>query len=146
MANPLKSYLLVTLQFAAIFSILLTGPLIARQPLLLMAEAMGGVIGVWALLVMHRTTLHVLPDVRAEGRLVHHGPYRYIRHPMYLAVLLTMLALVLAAFSPLRFGIWVILAVDILVKINYEEQLLRSHYPGYVAYAQQRWRLLPLLY
>lgn len=146
MANPLKSYLLVTLQFAAIFSILLTGPLFARQPLLLLIEVSGGLIGVWALLVMHRTTLHVLPDVRAEGRLVHRGPYRYIRHPMYLAVLLTTLALVLAAFSMVRLGIWVILAVDILVKINYEEQLLRSHYPDYIAYQQQSWRLLPWLY
>jgi len=146
MANPVKSYLLVTIQFVAIFIILLTGPLIARQPLLFGLQLIGGLIGVWAVLVMHAGTLHVLPDVRATGQLVHRGPYRYIRHPMYLAVLLTMLALVLAAFSVLRFGSWLLLAVDILAKITYEEQLLRSHYPTYATYQQRSWRLIPWLY
>jgi len=143
---PWQSTLLVTVQMVGILAILFTGPIVARRPLLLLLELLGGGIGVWALLVMRRATFSVMPDVKAGARLVGHGPYRWIRHPMYLAVLLVTGALVAAAFHWWRLGIWVILLVDILVKIAYEETLLTKHYAAYGAYRQQTKRLLPYLY
>lgn len=140
------SVLLVTIQMAGIAAILATGPRMARQPLFLLVEVLGVALGLWALVVMRRQTFSVLPDVKVGARFVGHGPYRWIRHPMYLAVLLVTGALVVAAFSWWRFLIWGILAVDIVTKIAYEENLLTAHYPSYVAYRQGTKRLLPYLY
>lgn len=146
MRYSLKSVLLVTIQLGAILAILLTGPLLATTPMTRFVEFVGIGIGVWALVTMRLTTFSVLPDVKNEGQLIRHGPYRWIRHPMYLAVLLVTGALVLDLPTPLRIGIWLLLLLDILIKMTYEEQLLTQHYPGYAPYQQQTKRLLPYLY
>lgn len=141
-----KSLLLVTVQMTAILTILATGPWVARFPLYLLLEVLGGGIGVWALFVMRRGSFNIFPDVNAHGHLVNHGPYRWIRHPMYLAVLLVTGALVGTAFTPMRLLVWAILCVDIWVKMAHEEQLLRRHYATYAIYQQQTKRIIPYLY
>lgn len=141
-----KSLALVTVQMAGIAAICATGPLFTHQFPYSLIELAGGVIGVWALLTMRTKRFSVLPDVKAGATLVEQGPYRWVRHPMYLAVLTVMGALVAALFTWIRLAVWLILMIDILVKIQYEEQLLRLHYPHYDAYRQRTKRLLPYLY
>jgi len=65
---------------------------------------------------------------------------------MYSALLLVTLALVLDTFTWLRLIFWLVLLVDLLIKLHYEERLLIACYPGYTTYQQQAKRLLPLLY
>ncbi|MCE7988870.1 MAG: isoprenylcysteine carboxylmethyltransferase family protein [Caldilinea sp. CFX5] len=142
----MRSYLLVLLQFAAILAILLTGPLWARAPWLLAVELAGLALVLWALLAMQLANLHVLPDVRSNAQLVQRGPYRWIRHPMYSAILLATLALVIDAFTWLRLGFWFVLLIDLLIKLHYEERLLAAHYTDYGYYQQQTKRLLPFVY
>ena len=74
------------------------------------------------------------------------GPYRYVRHPMYMALLLVTLPLVIEEFSWFRFGVWVLLLVDLLVKMNFEENLLRDELAGYEQYTRDSFRLIPFLY
>jgi protein-S-isoprenylcysteine O-methyltransferase Ste14 len=141
-----QSLLLVTIQMTGIGAIFATGPLVARQPLYLLLQGLGLAVGLWALLTMRQKTFSVLPDVKVGASLVHRGPYRWLRHPMYLAVLLVTGALVCASFTWVRLLIWLVLIMDILIKINYEERLLSAHYPAYAAYRRQTKRLLPYLY
>lgn len=145
-SSRFKSYLLVVVQFACLIGILLTGPWIARNPLLLALEMAGGLLGVWAIVTMRLGNLNLAPDVKPDARLVRSGPYRWIRHPMYAAVLLAALALVLDAPSALRWGLWLALLADLLVKLHYEERLLSAHFAGYAAYRQASKRLIPYLY
>lgn len=142
----MRSYLLVFIQFVAILTILVTGPLWANATGLRLLELAGIALGGWALIAMQLANLHILPDVRPNAQLVQRGPYRFIRHPMYSAILLTTLPLVLASFSWLRVSLWLILLLDLLIKLHYEERLLAAHYPGYATYQQRTKRLLPLIY
>lgn len=142
----MRSYTLVLLQFAAILLILITGPLWADTLALLCLELAGLALGLWAVLAIRLPNLHILPDVRQNAQLVQRGPYRWLRHPMYTALLLTTGALVADTFSWLRLSFWLVLLVDLLIKLYYEERLLAAHYPDYHRYQQQSKRLLPLLY
>lgn len=142
----MRSYLLVFIQFVAIFAILVTGPVWAHTTGLRLLELAGIALGGWALIAMQLANLHILPDVRPNAQLVQRGPYRFIRHPMYSALLLTTLALVLDRFSWLRVSLWLVLLVDLLIKLHYEERLLAAHHPGYPTYQQETKRLLPLIY
>ena len=81
-----------------------------------------------------------------EAGLIEGGIYGVVRHPMYLALLVTTLPMVLSNFDPLRIGIWLILLFDLLLKLNYEEKLLAAQLTGYDQYAQNTYRLIPLLY
>ena len=89
---------------------------------------------------------NLTPTVKATAQLVRRGPYRFVRHPMYLALLLVTLALLLDAPSWLRTLGWLILLLDLLLKIAHEERLLRLSFPAYATYATQSARLVPWLY
>ena len=65
---------------------------------------------------------------------------------MYTGVLLTMLALVLDKLTVERGAIWMILLVNLLMKLNYEETLLARRFPEYAAYRQRTRKLLPFIY
>ena len=108
-------------------------------------EFAGICLGVWALATMTLRNLNVLPDIRPGSTLVTHGPYRYVRHPMYTALLLTTLALILDVFSIERLILWILLFVDLWLKLRYEEQLLVRHFEGYSDYQRRTKRLVPFL-
>ena len=145
-SNPLLSYGLVAVQLLCLGLIALTGPLFAANPALLLLEGAAGLLGLWAIGSMGIDNFNVTPDVKLRARLVISGPYRYIRHPMYSALLVGGLALVLGTFSPERMVLWLVLSVDLLIKLNYEEQLLSRDLEGYSTHMQRTKRIIPFLY
>ena len=48
--------------------------------------------------------------------------------------------------SPLRWAIWAVLLIDLIVKLTYEEKLLAAHHPEYAALQQRTKRLAPFIY
>ena len=144
--NRLKSYALVLVQFACLGALLLTGPLLAQGALLLVLELGAVALGLWALITVQLDNVQIVPDPHPDAKLVRHGPYRWIRHPMYAALLLGTLALVAAQPTPLRWGIWLILLADLLIKLDYEERLLTDHFAAYRSYMAESKRLIPYIY
>jgi protein-S-isoprenylcysteine O-methyltransferase Ste14 len=84
--------------------------------------------------------------VPAQRELVSSGAYAYMRHPVYTAVLITAIAFVLRAYSPLNaalMGFHVLWFIPI--KSLVEEDFLR-HDPRYAAYMQRvRARWIPFV-
>ena len=141
----MKSYLLLGVQLAGIAWLLVTGRLLVALPWIGMELAGLGIVA-WAVFTMKPNRVNPLPDVRREAKLVTGGPYRWVRHPMYTGVLLAMLALVVDTLTIARGGVWLILLVNLLVKLNYEETLLTQRFPEYAAYRQRTRKLLPFVY
>ncbi len=142
-ARRVLSCFLVGVQFACIGAILVSGPWVARQGAFFTLELVGCLLGIWAVATMQWNNLSVLPEVRSGSRLVTDGPYRWIRHPMYTALLTVTLALVCESLSYVRGLSWVILNVTLVVKLSYEEMCLREAFDDYDAYRLQTWRLIP---
>lgn len=141
-----KSILFVFVQFLALALIGLTGPMIADQGILLITELLGLFIGVWAVAAMRVGHFNIAPEPLNWSKMVSRGPYRIIRHPMYLALLLTTLPLIVSDFALLRLLIWLILLVNLVLKISYEEDLLQERFPDYSTYRNQTSRLIPGIY
>ena len=140
------SGLLVTLQLGLIAALFATGPWLARHPAALLAQLLAAALGGWAVWVMRRSKLRVAPEVAAGATLITAGPYRWIRHPMYTAVVLLAVALVADAPSPLRVVLGLALLGVLAAKLTREERLLRAHFPGYTDYARVTARLIPGLW
>ncbi len=145
-SNRLLPTVFVLVQFLCLGLIAMTGPLIASNPMLLAAELLGILLGLWAVWVMRIGNFNVTPTVKTGAKLVEAGPYRFIRHPMYAALLLVTLPLVLDHFSTLRLAIWLVLLVDLVLKLSHEEQLLASAVEGYSGYMSRSKKLLPLIF
>jgi len=86
---------------------------------------------------------NIRPEPKDGARLVLGGPYRWVRHPMYVALLLGMAAVVLAAHGLAQAVLWVVLAVVLNFKAALEERLLHQRWPDYVAYCARTRRFIP---
>jgi protein-S-isoprenylcysteine O-methyltransferase Ste14 len=83
----------------------------------------------------------VLPDVRG---LVTRGPYRFVRHPLYLGELTASLGMVVGSSGRLLPAVALLLSIVFqLVRAHFEEQTLRAEFPEYEAYAARTKRLIP---
>jgi len=143
-SNPrVQSYLFVGVQFVCLGLILTTGPWLAKTPGFLFLELFGGFLGVWAIWTMKLRNLSALPDIKSHSPLQTGGPYRWIRHPMYTALLLLMLALVCEEFSYWRGLMWGVLLVDLFLKLRYEEVLLAKNFLEYAEYQTRTHKLIP---
>jgi protein-S-isoprenylcysteine O-methyltransferase Ste14 len=140
--------LLVTAQFALIGYFALFHPFglpIGKTAILLVAHGIG--FGLWSLVVMYRYGKFRITPTPAEGAsLVEAGLYRRIRHPMYLAILLVTLGLVVDFPTLPHFLAFGMLAAILLVKMHHEERLLVVALPGYAEYMRRTKRLIPFLY
>jgi protein-S-isoprenylcysteine O-methyltransferase Ste14 len=84
----------------------------------------------------------VLPEARG---LVTHGPYRLIRHPVYLGEIGACAGLALAAPSIFNAGVLAVLTFAQAVRMRLEERALTQAFPDYEDYATRTPRLVPRL-
>ena len=141
-----KSIILVTIQLSTMGGILLTGPWIAHDPVLLALEIAGCAIGAWSVAAMRPGNLRVMPELGADHQLVTAGPYRVVRHPMYTAVLIAFFALVADKFTTLRAAIALALFIVLVMKMRREEENLRARFADYAGYARRTKRLVPFIW
>lgn len=141
-----KAYILVAVQLISLIVIAVTGWPFARNVILRIIEIAGILLGLWALFVMGRHNLNITPLVKKDAQLVTRGPYAVIRHPMYSALLLTVWPLIIDQFSAVRLTAALTLTIDLLIKLVYEENLLKKHFAGYDDYMKKTKRLMPFVF
>jgi protein-S-isoprenylcysteine O-methyltransferase Ste14 len=99
----------------------------------------------WARVTFGRRSFHAAANP-TEGGLVTSGPYRYLRHPIYVAILLFTLTGIVAHWRPMNALVGVIIVAAVFVRMYCEERLLRVRYPEYVEYSHTAKRLIPFVY
>ncbi len=146
MSRQIFAYMLVVIQFATLFILFGTGLEIPTHPVGWVLGVGGAVLGLWALFTMRPDRVNVLPTVKSGSDLVTNGPYQWIRHPMYTALLMVGAALALNPPHPWRWAVWVLLFVNQTVKLLYEEKLLQLAFLEYRTYMARTKRLIPFIF
>jgi protein-S-isoprenylcysteine O-methyltransferase Ste14 len=114
----------------------------AAMPLLIAGEllAVAGVAWLFVSVLVLGRCFGVLPEARG---LVTRGPYRVVRHPVYLGEIAAFVGLVLGALSPWNVGCLVVMCAAQWVRMGLEERALTREFPEYREYAAHTPRLIP---
>jgi protein-S-isoprenylcysteine O-methyltransferase Ste14 len=85
------------------------------------------------------------PRIMESQQMVHYGPYRFIRHPMYSAFLLILGSSLLVSANWLLGGLWILITwVDIQARIRYEEDRMLARFgEAYREYMERTGALFP---
>ncbi|QQS27333.1 isoprenylcysteine carboxylmethyltransferase family protein [bacterium] len=140
-----KGSLYVILQFILLAILALSSN---QTPRILSFILAGGAIllGLTAMLAMTKPTLTVMPEIARGAELSTTGPYKYIRHPIYTALMILGLAMLLQNATTIRILVYISLVIILILKANYEERLLAKHYRQYTPYKKTTKRFIPGIY
>lgn len=92
-----------------------------------------------------RPALTASPVPRAGAPLVRSGIYKYVRHPMYTAVIAIGAAIMLGNPTFLTMVVWVALIIVLLNKAHFEDTLLLAKHPAAKDYQLTIGAFLPKL-
>lgn len=140
------SKLLVLLQLLCFAYLMITNPLFC-QGLLLILQVLGILITLWGILVLRIGNFNIQPEVRRNAQFIITGPYKWIRNPMYLGILLYFGASVIQNPKNSNLIVFFLLTIVFYVKILKEEQYLENHFGEiYLKYKQNTHRLIPYIF
>jgi len=111
-------------------------------PVTTAVQAVAFLLMIWARITFGTRSFHAAANP-TEGGLVTTGPYHYVRHPIYAAILLFFGAAFAAHPSWINAGVDLIIFGALLARMLSEERLVVEKYPEYAEYARRTKRVLP---
>ncbi|AJQ93854.1 methyltransferase family protein [Gynuella sunshinyii] len=135
--RPLGSHLLVLTQGAGMLLATVPNNSLHHHPAPLMLSLAGLVLALWTVYHNRIGNFSVYPEIKQGARLITSGPYRRIRHPMYLSLFLLMAGITIFNHGWYNWTGLLLVAMAIVLKIEKEEKYLLHTFPGYAEYRQK---------
>jgi len=113
--------------------LVLSGGIIFITALILRIQSINALGGTWQL------------NSSSRPLIINKGPYKYMRHPIYLGVILESIAipLVPGTYYALLFSLFVCIPLIVFKTYSEEKMLLTAYGEGYKDYMLRRWAFLP---
>jgi len=147
MKRELRSHILVVLQLLGVTASCFPVGMVNRGVMAsLILCVLGGAIGIYTLLHNKIGNFSIYPEIRPQAVLITTGPYRYVRHPMYVALCSMMLGIALYNGHWINFLGCMLVTVVVLTKASIEEQHLVREFANYRHYADSTSRFIPKIY
>ena len=142
----MKLFPLLLIQILSIAYIVITGPVVTENIVVLAFEVFAVFLILWTLwtIKIGKFSLHS-PRLR-KSRLVPKGPFIYVRHPVYTAFLVLAVCWVINLPNLIRIVVLLILVISVLLTVNYYENLLSRKLNDFGLYKQKTYRLIPFVY
>lgn len=121
----------------------------SRVPVAAQGLALLVLLAAWGLIMWaFRVNAFLAEMVRVQTERGHtvctKGPYRFVRHPMYIGVILTILGVPVLLGSIYALIPAVLIAALFVLRTALEDRTLKAELPGYTDYARSvRWKLVP---
>jgi len=143
--NSYYPQLLVTLQFGIIAIMVLFSKGFFSNLIAILIFIVGASLGIWALNHNRLGNFNIQPKMRENAQLITTGIYSYIRHPMYLSVIIMMLAFVISTPTGIETLLLIGLIIVLVLKAKREEKLWLNHNEAYKKYKEQTKLFIPYI-
>ena len=107
--------------------------------------AVGFITGMMAIQRINRF-LSVMPEPVEGAKLITYGIYKYIRHPMYSALVTASIGYATFTLDVYRALLSILLLVLFECKTQYEESRLKQVFPDYKSYQQTTGKFFPRIF
>ena len=142
----ISGHLLVTIQFFGIgLSVFPFNYSSHNSYLFLLISAIGGILGLAALFHNRIGNFRVYPEIKPGFKLITDGPYRYIRHPMYTSVILTVLGTSAYLNHYWNYLGLCMTVIAVTLKALKEEDLISKENPVYDEYMSRTAMFIPFV-
>ena len=143
--NSYYPQLLVTLQFGIIGVMVLLSKGFFSNLIAIFIFIVGALLGIWALNHNRLGNFNIQPRMRENAQLITTGIYGYIRHPMYLSVIIMMLAFAICSPTIIEIILLIGLIIVLVLKAKREEKLWLNHSEAYKKYKEQTKLFIPYI-
>ncbi|MDG2454444.1 MAG: isoprenylcysteine carboxylmethyltransferase family protein [Bacteroidia bacterium] len=105
------------------------------------------VLGLWAIRSVGENNWSVYPIPNKDSTITSTGPFGYIRHPIYTALLLFMAGIALRSYGWIIWMVYGLLLILLVLKIVYEEKQLLAKHAEYADFKKTtKKRLIPYIW
>ena len=105
----------------------------------------GAGLGIWALLHNRVGNFNIQPKMKEGAVLVTSGIYAFVRHPMYLSVIVMSFAFVLSSVTLLQSFLFVALVFVLFLKAKREESIWLEESEAYAKYRAKSKLFIPFV-
>ena len=145
MLSKIGSILGFGIAVMGLFFLIFNKYIISNNPIIIIIQLFSFCLMIWARITFKSRSFHLTANP-TEGGLVTSGPYRWLRHPIYAAVIYFSWAC-LIAFPKIEVLVAVLfITVGLFTRMLFEEKALNKAYPEYAEYSKRAKRLIPFIF
>jgi protein-S-isoprenylcysteine O-methyltransferase Ste14 len=128
----------------ALLGLIFQQSFLAVEPVGIAIQILAVLLMFWARLTFGRRSFHLAANPTGGG-LVTAGPYKFLRHPIYAAVLFFVWTGVISHFDAISFALGVAVTAGLSMRMAAEERLVAEKYPEYAVYVATTKRVIPFV-
>ena len=130
--------------FIGVVSLVFQRSVLANTLATQVVQVMAVLLMLWGRLTLGRRGFHASAEA-TDGGIINKGPYRYLRHPMYVSLLYFFWAGLFCHLSIINFGLTLIVTLGLFIRMWAEEHLVTQKYPEYKIYAKKAKIIIPFI-
>ena len=130
---------------AAILYLAKTDHIFSTNPVSIIIQACAVALMIWARLTFGIRSFHAAATT-TKGELVTSGPYRWLRHPIYAAVIYFFTGSVIAFPFLNVFAAFSLIIAGLFARMLLEEKSLKLTYDNYAEYCKKTRRIIPFIF
>lgn len=128
-----------------VFYLLDKNYIFSKNPISIIIQVCAVALMIWARLTFGVRSFNASANA-TTGKLVTNGPYHFLRHPIYAAIIYFFIASIIAFPFIDTIGAVALIVAGLFVRMILEEKSLLVAYDDYAAYSKQTKRIIPFVF